>query len=83
MTDIPDDIMKAAWAVLQDEGHSESDAERIARAIMAERERCAKVADKAAADQDTNTRDHEALIQALAAEDIAHVIADAIRKGEA
>ena len=53
MTEIPDDVMKAAEAAYSDAvrgGHDtrsfESRIEEIARAIMAERERCAKVVEE-------------------------------------
>lgn len=45
MTDIPEDIKKAAEAAFYeawDHGHDEA----IARAILAERERCAQIADQ-------------------------------------
>jgi len=50
MTTIPDDIMQAARKLLDtlqwDIDSADADCERIARAILAERERCAKVADE-------------------------------------
>jgi len=54
MSDIPDDVMKAAGGVVAEivadtrlltMGDVDAAAEPIARAIMAERERCAKVAE--------------------------------------
>lgn len=78
---IPDDIMKAAAAIVNAMPHrmpSVSDVtDVIARAIAAERERCAKVADG------YGWQGQRAVSQRLeAALDRADEIATAIRKGE-
>ena len=56
MTDIPEDIVKQARRVYDALGRgSVSDSERIARAILAERQRCAKIAAEALLDLAANT----------------------------
>lgn len=47
MDAIPDDIRAAALAVV-DRGYDEGLVEAVAKAILAERERCAKIADREA-----------------------------------
>ena len=81
MTDVPDDIMRAAseawrgcWTLNLDE--TITGAEAIARAIAAERERCAKVAEYEA------TRNAIRPLDAICGGAMAHKIAAAIRKGD-
>ena len=84
MTDIPDDIMLAAeqawrscWTPLTDDTLFGSEA--IALAILAERERCAKVAEACARGQwVAEPSPHNAALCEMIGDDIA----EAIRKGE-